>query len=117
MNHRLEVRRAETQPLSGPSGTITAAPRYREISATTMGSNRDWSSAFTALKQPTPHLFDPVVRTPEMKQAALVDRLRSRAFDTAPPAIPHQIEQQSAATCLVCHANGMQLGEKIAPRT
>jgi nitrate reductase (cytochrome), electron transfer subunit len=116
MNHRAEVQRASTKPTKVASVALAPAPRYHEMTAIKAGANREWISTFADLKQQTPKLFDPVIRTPEMKQAALVDRLRTRAFDGAPPAIPHPIEQQSAATCLVCHAQGMKLGEKIATR-
>lgn len=92
------------------------APRYSAIDAAAVGPNRHWSSSWAALKQNRPGLFDPVVRTSEMKEAALQDRLHTRAFEGAPPVIPHPVEQQSAATCLACHGDGLKLGEKLATK-
>ncbi|MBL8827268.1 MAG: nitrate reductase cytochrome c-type subunit [Planctomycetaceae bacterium] len=92
------------------------APSYREINSPVVGPNAGWSSPLSSLKQDRPELFAQVVRTPEMKEAALRDRLRTRAFDEAPPVIPHRVEHQSANTCLVCHGEGLKLGEKIATK-
>lgn len=96
--------------------SVATVPAYREMAAATVGPNRAWTSNFTTLKQQRPGLFDPVPRTPAMKDAALRDRLRTRAFDGAPPVIPHAIEQQSAVSCLACHGEGLQLGDRIATR-
>jgi cytochrome c-type protein NapB len=61
-------------------------------------------------------MFDPVVRTEAMKLAALADRARNRAFDGAPPTIPHPIVAQSVASCLICHGEGLVVGERVATR-
>jgi cytochrome c-type protein NapB len=95
---------------------IQSVPGYQEIDSSLYGANRNWSSDFSKLKQNLPKLTDPVIRTPEMKDQALRDRLRTRAFDGAPPSIPHAVEQQSAASCLVCHGNGMVLANRIATK-
>lgn len=91
-------------------------PSYREIHSGVVGPNQSWTSTLASLKQTRPNLFAPVVRTPAMKDAALRDRLRTRAFDGAPPVIPHRVEQQSAQSCLTCHREGMQLGHQIATK-
>ena len=93
-----------------------AAPAYRDLSSALVGPNRSWASNFATLKQSHPPLFAPVIRTAMMKDAALRDRLRTRAFEGAPPMIPHVIEQQSAASCLVCHAMGMQMSGRVATK-
>ncbi len=94
----------------------STAPAYRDLSSALVGPNRSWASNFATLKQSRPPLFAPVIRTAMMKDAALRDRLRTRAFEGAPPVIPHVIEQQSAASCLACHAEGMQLSGRVATR-
>lgn len=37
-----------------------------------------------------------------------------RAFDGAPPTIPHPVRQRSAAECLACHARGLAIGDAVA---
>ena len=99
-----------------PTESIRLAPSYREINSAAVGPNQSWTSSFTSLKQTRPDLLAPVIRTPAMKDAALRDRLRTRAFDGAPPVVPHRVEHQSAQSCLVCHRDGMQLGSQIATK-
>lgn len=43
------------------------------------------------------------------REAALAARAARRAYDGAPPTIPHPIRQDSAPECLTCHDAGMQL--------
>ena len=99
-----------------PTESIRLTPSYREINSTAVGPNQSWTSSLASLKQTRPDLLAPVVRTPAMKDAALRDRLRTRAFDGAPPVVPHRVEHQSAQSCLVCHRDGMQLGNQIATK-
>ena len=96
--------------------SLARAPAYREVDSAAFGPNQHWTSNLSTFQQPRPHLYEPVVRTPAMKDEALRDRLRTRAFDGAPPVVPHVIEQQSAASCLACHRDGMHLGDRIATR-
>lgn len=63
-----------------------------------------------------PDVFAPVVRTEEMKQAALADRARNRAYDGAPPTVPHPVESQSVASCLACHGEGLKVGDRVASK-
>ena len=106
-----------TQRVSAlPTESIRLTPSYREINSAAVGPNQAWTSSLASLKQTRPELLAPVVRTPAMKDAALRDRLRTRAFDGAPPVVPHRVEHQSAQSCLVCHGVGMQLGNQIATK-
>lgn len=109
-------RRAAERATARPAEATARVPAYAQMDVSSFGPNQSWNSDFVRLKQSGPSLLDPVVRTPAMTDAALRDRLRTRAFDGAPPVIPHAIEQQTAASCLVCHGNGMKLGTRIATR-
>jgi cytochrome c-type protein NapB len=55
-------------------------------------------------------------QTPEDRLASLEHRARLRAYDGAPPTIPHQIEQLDAPGCLGCHEQGASIAGKIAPK-
>lgn len=98
------------------ANSISATPSYGEIDSIRHGANRDGRSDLRSLQSNTPTLFDLVDRTPEMKNEALQDRLRTRAFDGAPPVIPHWVDQQTTESCLVCHLAGTKLGERIATK-
>lgn len=98
------------------SGDVPQAVAYRQMADAQLSPNADFLSSLSALKSERPSIFDPVQRTDQMKQEALQDRLRTRAFDGAPPVIPHVIQQQSAASCLACHGEGIRMGDKVATK-
>lgn len=47
-------------------------------------------------------------------ETALSERAARRAYDGAPPVIPHPVRPRSAAECLACHADGFVLGNRRA---
>ena len=47
-----------------------------------------------------------IVKSEEQKALALAEREQLRAFNGAPPTIPHPIDQISSESCMVCHAEG-----------
>jgi cytochrome c-type protein NapB len=47
-------------------------------------------------------------------EEAVQDRAARRAFDGAPPVIPHPVRASGAAECLACHAQGFALGGRRA---
>lgn len=48
------------------------------------------------------------------KPVDLADRALNRAYDGAPPTIPHPVRQDSAAECMACHEAGLRLREAEA---
>jgi nitrate reductase (cytochrome), electron transfer subunit len=51
----------------------------------------------------------------EREQARLA-RATNRAYDGAPPTIPHPIEQVSSASCLACHGEGLRVKDRTAAK-
>jgi cytochrome c-type protein NapB len=99
-----------------PDPNVPAAVSYAEIPGADLRPNARLNSSLGQLKYDQPGIFTPVVRTEEMRQAALADRARNRAYDGAPPTIPHPVEAQSAAACLACHGEGLKVGDRLASR-
>lgn len=95
---------------------VPQAVRYSEMPSARQQAHAGMTSHLDDLKFPKPGPFDPVIRTEEMKLAALVDRSRVRAYDSAPPVIPHGITQSSAVSCLACHGQGIIVGDRIATK-
>ena len=58
----------------------------------------------------------PVTDVPEDRLEALSVRAELRAFNGAPPTVPHEIEQISPADCLRCHGDSPEADEKGAPK-
>jgi cytochrome c-type protein NapB len=98
------------------SGSVPPAVNYSELPTSNLRPNTAWQQSLSQLKFDRPGPFDPVTRTEEMKLDALVDRARNRAYDGAPPTIPHPVAAHSADTCLACHGEGLKVGDRVASR-
>lgn len=105
-----------TSPEIRPSGAVPPAVSYAELATSNLRPNILGQQSLQDLQFDRPGIFDPVTRTEEMKLAALADRARNRAYDGAPPTIPHPVEVQSAASCLACHGEGIKVGDRVASR-
>jgi cytochrome c-type protein NapB len=69
--------------------------RFRSVAQTSL---RDLKSNFDLLAE--------IKITPEEKAFALAIRKQNRAFNGAPPTIPHAVDQLSAEACAACHTDG-----------
>lgn len=100
----------QSQPRMVPAtNKVIPALRYAEIAQTAMGP----TDAFRATAQTLPtvqyDLFAEIKPSPADKEASSRLRASRRAFNGAPPIIPHAIQNTSDAACYACHAVGMQL--------
>lgn len=115
---REPVRAARPNPPaeSHHADEVPHAVTYSELPTHPLGPNAQWHPTLADLKYDRPGPFDPVIRTEEMKQAALSDRAKHRAYDGAPPTIPHPVSTQSAVGCLACHGQGVKVGDRVASK-
>jgi cytochrome c-type protein NapB len=67
------------------------------------------------LRKGGPKYGDPVDQSPELHQQAILARAEARAFDGAPPLVPHPIDEQSAHSCISCHEQGLMVKDRRAP--
>jgi cytochrome c-type protein NapB len=54
--------------------------------------------------------------TDTQRARARDQRAGRRAFDGAPPVVPHPITQDSSVACLVCHGAGLEVKDKFASK-
>lgn len=111
-----EPRAAERTRVEGDEGTAIAAVPYREFDRRTHGPNRDWHNNLADLPQPEVDLFAAVHTSEDARSAWLHARASRRAFDGAPPTVPHPIDQDSAASCIACHGEGLSIRGVHAPK-
>jgi cytochrome c-type protein NapB len=52
----------------------------------------------------------------EHRTEALATRAARRAYDGAPPRVPHQVDQRNAPDCLFCHSEGLSVAGRVAPK-
>ncbi len=70
---------------------------------------------FKGLREALPAATAGVEQTPQDRESALAVRAQRRAFNGAPPTIPHVVDQMAKPNCLVCHESGLVIDGKIAP--
>lgn len=107
------------RPAPAPPGDhhpVPAAVGYADLPTGALRPDAGRDRGLSRLRFDKPGVLDPVVRTEEMKLAALADRARNRAYDGAPPTIPHPVDSPSAASCLACHGEGLKVGNRVASR-
>lgn len=95
-------------PQSHPDAIPATA--YRDFDRRRLGPNRDWKTTLTSLQQPTVDLFAKPERSEVGRREVLEKRSSRRAFDGAPPVVPHPIDQRSTTSCLACHGAGLAIG-------
>ncbi len=81
------------------------------------GLNAQWQNRVANLAQPpVPDLAGLTNVTTAERSQALSERAGHRAFDGAPPVVPHPIAQDSSAVCLACHGEGLAVKDKVAAK-
>lgn len=108
--------------LAGQSAASSAGPApkarsYADERRGGFGPNaRLNDGAFKRLADDRPGVFDEVKQRDEDRQQALDRRHARRAYDGAPPTIPHKIGQLAVPDCLGCHETGARVAGHTAPR-
>lgn len=92
---------------------VVPATGYNEMASVTLSQRP--TTRLASLKS-TADLLAEVEITPQEKDLALQQRDSNRAFNGAPPTIPHPIDQRSDASCVACHRNGIVTKSLNVPR-
>lgn len=94
----------------GYSGDAPAARTYRELASKPWSTKTPWSQVIDGLP-----LTGGAVRGTSVASMR-AERAERRAFEGAPPTVPHPIGSRDPGVCLVCHATGMAFpGGATAP--
>jgi nitrate reductase (cytochrome), electron transfer subunit len=104
---------AKQSPASSDGSNIVEAVAYAEIP---QAFNRPTDRFGTAVKslpatagQPSYDLFAEIKPSEQAKAASGQLRASRRAYNGAPPVIPHAVENTTDSACYACHSNGMQM--------
>lgn len=98
-----------------PSRAAPEARSYADMRVRTVHPNADVVPAWWASIHTVPDLMAPVERGPEDRDAALAARAPRRAYDGAPPTIPHAVDQLAVPACETCHDRGAKVAGMTAP--
>ncbi|RBP45183.1 cytochrome c-type protein NapB [Roseimicrobium gellanilyticum] len=99
-----------------PPGSVPIAVSYAKQDWLREGSNAQWRNDLAKLIQPPPPPGPLQPATDEQRAQALHQRELRRAYDGAPPVVPHPITQESSASCLACHGPGLVVKDKTASK-
>lgn len=128
--HQVGSHLNRTQPasLAAPEPARLAVLTHRAVPVATPylrqdrradGPNAGWHSRLDQLVQPGPPA-EPDAAVRPVDEAALAGlraaRAARRAYDGAPPTVPHAIHQTSSAACLACHGPGLAIKDRVASR-
>lgn len=117
MTRAVEVVKEEThRDLTGATA-VPVAVRYLDQDWSAHGPNGIWRNSLLDFQQKPaelPGAAQPM--PPEVKMAALSARAARRAFDGAPPTVPHPIAQDSSVACIACHGQGLQVKDRFASK-
>lgn len=99
--------------VSAPGSTdVLPAPAYADMRRSAAGGQRVYD--VDELPRQKRDLFDVVMVDFEARRASLETRSQRRAYNGAPPVIPHTIDQVGNDACLLCHGTGFAVGPHVA---
>lgn len=87
---------------------------YTELRTHPIGPNRDFQNVPFSFSTANAAVLGTQPVTREMKTRALAERAERRAFNGAPPTIPHAVDAVSSAACLGCHGTGVDIAGRVA---
>lgn len=102
------VEKYDEQVLAENSKLIPAIS-YAEIANTSMGPTKTWQAMPQSLPQPEYDLYAKIEPSEAEKEASSKLRASRRAYNGAPPIIPHPAENTNDAACYACHSNGVKM--------
>ncbi len=110
-SNRGAPRTLETEPAEGATLAATYGERMADGAR---GPDRRQRGAFDMLVEDRPPPST-ALATDDERAAEVARRARLRAYDGAPPRIPHPVAQRTLPECLACHADGMRVAGHSAP--
>lgn len=105
--------RAEPQRADAPRASAPRAASYLDVREQRRGDNAGiyGSAAFSyVLSGPVPS------GDAGTRDEALAARRARRAYEGAPPVVPHAVVQEAAPDCLGCHGEGAVFQGRVAPK-
>lgn len=98
-----------------PQSDVIPATHYASMPNATHERRKLWQTRLADLISSIDPLAEVTIEHGE-KQTALQSREQNRAFNGAPPTIPHPIDQKSDRACMACHGEGARTISLRIPR-
>ncbi len=98
---------ASTDAASGER--VIPAPSYADVRARPLGPTRDRTVSLERYAPRMPEEGTALEVDLDARRESLAMRSERRAYNGAPPVVPHAIEAADAGSCVACHTQGLQL--------
>ena len=92
-------------PPTDESGAVLAAA-YADMQSVTRNRAAQLRTSLVDLKPTFDPMAEVVINAGQLNEA-LARRQINRAFNGAPPTVPHPVDQMSTTACIVCHGEGI----------
>lgn len=92
---------------------VPMAPLAATLRATPRGGTELWAETAASLAAALPPRDQDGAPSGSLDEA-WTQRSQRRAYDGAPPTVPHPVEQTGPAACLACHETGLAVGGRVA---
>lgn len=92
---------------------LEPAPTYRQLASGRESPNRKRQADNVA--QLAAATAGPQAHDPSAWHANVKSRAERRAYDGAPPLIPHPVDQRALPNCSTCHEQHLRIGERVSP--
>jgi nitrate reductase (cytochrome), electron transfer subunit len=98
-----------------PPDAVSVARGYADMRTPASDPDATLHEAWWTMLRPVDP-FAPVLQDDGDRAAARTRRASRRAYDGAPPTIPHAIDQAGTPPCLTCHEHGVAIGALRSPK-
>jgi cytochrome c-type protein NapB len=95
------------------TGSAVPAMSYGEMAQTATGPNAAWKSDFARIARAQTPLFEEYQPSEQARSRSWLARSEGRAYDGAPPVIPHAVDATSN-NCMSCHGDSVRIGDATA---
>lgn len=98
------------------SPALIPATHYSQMRRSETGPTSRWQPKLEWFSEPQYDESMEIKPSQQAKQQSLQTRASRRAFNGAPPVIPHAVEGTDDAACYACHGRGARIGNLAAGR-
>ena len=97
-----------------PTKIAILATSYADVPGARFGPTAHWTASLATIPQPAYELMAEIKPNETDKLQSLSERATRRAYNGAPPVIPHAVEKTNDAACYACHSQGIRIEQRIA---
>jgi len=98
----------QSNGVSNDNTIVIPATTYHAMTTARKSPNHGWTTRLASLKQIPYDPFAKFELNQNDKLESLAQREERRAFNGAPPTIPHTIDQYTSRGCMACHGEGLR---------